>query len=61
MKVEFNTQWVANTIVFEDSDDIYLRLVSNNGGLAPIWYELDEGNFRWVEDSHEFDIAFTNR
>jgi len=61
MKVESTNQYAANTVVFENSDDIYLRLVGNGEGLHPIWYVLEMGSFAWLEDSHELDIAWSHR
>jgi len=60
-RVEHHTQWTASTVVFSDSDDVYLRLVASGEGLLPIWYILDKGSFEWIEDSSELDEAFTNR
>ena len=61
MKVESISQYAATTVVFEDSDEIFLRLVGNGDGLSPIWYILNQGAFEWVEDSHELDLAWVHR
>jgi len=61
MKVESVSQYAATTVVFENSDDIYLRLVGNGEGLHPIWYILDMGSFAWIEDSHDLDLAWAHR
>ena len=61
LTVEHHTQWTADTVVFNDSDDVFLRLVASGEGLMPIWYVLNMGSFDWVADSHELDIAFTKR
>jgi len=61
MKVEHYTQWTADTVVFEDSDEVYLRLVTSGEGLLPIWYILNKGSFDWIEDSHDLDIAWSHR
>ena len=61
MKVESISQYAATTVVFEDSDEIYLRLVGSGDGLMPIWYMLNQGAFDWVEDSHELDLAWVHR
>lgn len=61
MKVESTTQWVANTVIFEGSDDVYLRLLGNAQGLEPIWYKLELGSFEWVQDSSDLDLAWSQR
>ena len=61
MKVESTNQYAANTVVFENSDDIFLRLLGNGDGLMPIWYILDKGSFDWVHNSHDLDVAWAHR
>jgi len=55
LKVETQKQWAANTITFVGDDDVYLRLSNSH------WYELDEGHFRWIEDSSKLEDAWVGR
>ena len=61
MKIEARSQWEANTVTFEDSEDVYLRLVGNGEGLSTVWYKLNQHSFEWVEDAYALDEAWMLR
>jgi len=49
------------TVTFEDSEDVYLRIVGNGEGLATVWYKLNQHAFEWVEDAYDLDDAWMKR
>jgi len=59
MKVDFSSQWAANTVTFKGVDNIYLRLV-NEGQI--VWYIAEEDSkFTHVVDVVKLDLAWAER
>ena len=59
MKVESNSQWVANTISFVGVDTLYLRMAAEG---QVIWYEMgDTGTLTWSVDTELLNKAWAWR
>jgi hypothetical protein len=63
LKVEDTSQWMANTVSFEDVEPLYLRLYSDTHA---IWYVLSDDYkgmdaWVWVEDTKELEDAWLMR
>ena len=58
MKVESNSQWVANTISFVGVDTLYLRMAAEG---QVIWYKMGDRGFTWVVDRELLNKAWANR
>ena len=65
MKVESIGQGVCSTIVMEDSNDVYLRVVLSGDGLMPLWYQLTQEGFDAVHNDyklmHDLESAYILR